>query len=518
LHAKRLREKEEREEQKRRLIRIQTIITRRVQLARQESQQKLETFAEEHGEMSKAKQRWVWAIKKVIHENRKVISQRLVRRVSTSLVVKRREQLAKEENAKVYSYEKFYEGAKLFWRSLETIDVNMFMHNDPETLAQTPENCTIIEVVGFHVLRQMELSRIYVLFEMIAAPLRPHVHKVIVEQRKKEVDKNGRFGRDMSDEELEEMMAERFRVLLNEEVAQRIYARLQIDNHDRLLLAHSSAGSEEQNQAIIDEYRIVDFFTPAVVERTPFVDISGDNVSVMKKRIGLETASIGARTELASSYSETASVAIEKLETMTAEEGQYLKTGDMTPGTLDALKEVYSNNALLQASPVPKGMSVSASTSVLPTVKEPENGSGRQSMTVSASAPVLPRDNSSFAMEKDDKIVKKRLSSRETISERRNSDGIVKEKSSKLLERRRSKDSMQTELPPVNASTPNAEPTPNQSPVPRTSGIEFVSLAESAEAIEEVANNRHINDDILSPRGIAEGSVNALPSINGTEA
>ena len=105
----------------------------------------------ESNRYSKTAAKWQWAYKQVKHQN-------AILRTTAYLMNSYRSNLKTQNSPAV---KLLYHGSKHLWRSQQTIELHIYLHDGKNVTNNIPNISAVLEIVGFDASKQKELVRLY---------------------------------------------------------------------------------------------------------------------------------------------------------------------------------------------------------------------------------------------------------------------------------------------------------------------------------------------------------------------
>lgn len=170
IHARAVEDQEKLHKQQERAKRIATMIHNCLQVVR-----KTMLKRDASARNNKVKMRWLWAYEKV-----KINI--AIAKTTKELVAYYRSNL---KTQKINKAKMLFDGSKLFWRTQESIELNIYLHDDEKVVHSIPDKSPVLEVIGFDVSKQKEFQRLYVNFYILQTHLYSKIETAIHQLRHK---------------------------------------------------------------------------------------------------------------------------------------------------------------------------------------------------------------------------------------------------------------------------------------------------------------------------------------------
>ena len=175
IHARTLEEQGNIQKQQERAKRIAVMIHKSLQAVR-----KAIIKRESSARHSKARKRWLWAYEKV-----KINI--AIAKTTKDLIAYYRSNL---KTQKINTAKMLFDGSKLFWRTQESIELHIYLHDDEALINSIPNKSPVLEVIGFEVSQRKEMMRLYVNYKVIQTHLCSKIESTILAMRQKVEEPN----------------------------------------------------------------------------------------------------------------------------------------------------------------------------------------------------------------------------------------------------------------------------------------------------------------------------------------
>ena len=129
-----------------------------------------------------------------------------------------------------------YDGTKLFWRTQESVDLHIYLHDDEDVVEKTPGKSTILELVGFDNEKQKEYPRLYINFNVIFNHLQDKIKTQIMLNREQEFQKRVDYETMDTNFSLD-TLSESEKTLLNTIICEYIVSKLSLQGLNPRVLA-----------------------------------------------------------------------------------------------------------------------------------------------------------------------------------------------------------------------------------------------------------------------------------------